>query len=892
VALQPGQMLSHYRLAQKIGEGGMGEVWRATDTTLDRSVAIKILPDTLSQDGQLLARFEREAKLLASLNHPNIAVIHGLHHSGTTHFLAMELVAGEDLAHRIRRGALPVEEVTRLARQVAEAVEAAHEQGVIHRDLKPANIMVSNDAAVKVLDFGLAKSLESHGGSAGAPSMSPTLTGAATRAGLILGTAAYMSPEQARGRAVDRRTDIWAFGCVLYEMLAGRPVFPEETISDTLAAVLKTDPDWSALPSGTPDALRRLAQRCLIKDPRQRLRDIGEARVLLEELERNTGEATVAPAASSPSPSTIRRLRPATAFPWVVAILGVAVAAGLAGWSLKPAPAGLPLRKFRLPNDSESHAGSGPQRVLLGIQTVSPDGKRVAYAAEGGIWIRDLSRLDPRLLASASEAAGIFWSPDSAWVGYFSERKLWKVPAAGGTPITVCPLEVPADESEGGAWLEDGRIVFAIGSGGLFEVPASGGDPSTLLPVGPDESDFHDAAPLPGGKGVLFAVHRKKGRDTVAIYAAGKRKDVLRAEGQVLDDPTFSPSGHILYSQRPRNRGIWALPFSLAKLEATGKPFLVASDAMSPSVSRDGTLVYWDGVENRISQLAWIDRTGREIGTVGHPQQMDPFPRLSPDSRRIAVSIVEGASSDIWIVDAVRGTQTRLTFDPTPELIPAWSPSGDRLIFTRGAAPSEFKLIDQVVDGTEAGEVLGSGAGASFAPDGKSIAFMSYDEKTWLDISVMPLSGERKPTPFLRLNGMEVAPQISPDGSLIAYQSDESGHDEIYLKKFPGGEGKWQVSVDGGDWPRWNGRGDRLYYVGRDNLMEVTVSTHPGVTLGTPVRLFTREPAQLYVPFGWPEGFDVTPDGQRFLLMKKVPQQSASGIAIVQNWYAEFLKKE
>ena len=885
MALQPGQMLSHYRLAEKIGEGGMGEVWRATDTTLDRSVAVKILPESLSEDGELLARFEREAKLLASLNHPNIAVIHGLHHAGTTHFLAMELVAGEDLAHRIRHGALPVAEAIRLGRQVAEAVEAAHEHGVIHRDLKPANIMISKEGAVKVLDFGLAKSLESDGGSGGAPSMSPTLTGAATRAGVILGTAAYMSPEQARGRAVDRRTDIWAFGCVLYEMLTGRPVFPEETISDTLAAVLKTDPDWSAFPKEAPAGLRRLVHRCLVKDPRQRLRDIGEARILLEDLARGTGEDRSESAAAVPAPGG-SRLRPGMVLLWTAVTIGVAAAAGLAGWSLKPAPAGPPVRKFRVATDSGSRAG-----IIQGELALSPDGQRVAYAAEGGIWIRDLASLDSRLLAPTGEAAGLFWSPDSAWVGYFSERKLWKAPAAGGTPLAVCPLRVPADESEGAAWLEDGRIVFATGAGGLFEVPAAGGEAVALLPVGPDESDFHDATPLPDGKGVVFTVHRKAGRDTLALYAAGKRRDLLREEGQVLDDAAYSPTGHILYSQYPSNRGVWALPFSLAKMEVTGKPFLVAADAMSPSVSRDGTLAYWEGVAGRLSQLIWVDRSGREIGTIGHPQQMDAFPRLSPDSRRIAVSVEEGETSDIWILDSIRGTQTRLTFDPVPEFVPSWSPSGERLIFSRGATPSNYMLILQAVDGTGSADVVGTGIGAGFSPDGKTIAYAKYDEKSWMDLYLTSLTGERKPTPFLVVGGMEIAPAISPDGTLLAYQSDESGRDEIYLKKFPSGEGKWQVSVNGGDWPRWNGRGDRLYYVERDNLMEVAVSARPAVSLGSPVRLFTREPAQVYVPFGWPEGYDVTPDGQRFLLLKRVPQQRASGIAIVQNWYAEFKKE-
>jgi len=886
--LQQGSMLSHYRLVEKIGEGGMGVVWKATDTTLDRTVAIKILPQALAGDGELLARFEREAKLLASLNHPNIAVIHGLHRAEGIHFLAMELVPGEDLSRRLSRGALPLNEALGVGRQVAEALEAAHEHGVIHRDLKPANIQLTPDGNAKVLDFGLAKSLEGESVS-GDPSMSPTLTSAGTRAGVILGTAAYMSPEQARGRAVDRRADIWAFGGVLYEMLTGRSAFAGETTSDTLAAVLKLEPDWTLLPRGTPGALRRLLGRCLTKDPKKRLRDIGEARVLIEEVQSGktdwqglTEEPGRAPGLGGMTVS--------------LGALVLALAAGYLGWRLKPSPGGPPLRKFEIAVEVDG-VPSTPDNA----PAISPDGSKIAYSAGGKLFIRELDQLAPRELATGEEWEALFWSPDGSWIGYQAGKRLWKIPAAGGQSSVLAVMGHGGGWSEGGAWQADGRILFNPG-GGLLEVSDQGGDPATILNPGKDESDFHDLSGLPSGRGVVFVVHRKAGFDTLAVRSVQGRKDILRQEGQSLFCPVYSPSGHILYGRSPTNPGIWAVPFSLEKLAVTGEPFLVVPYGGNPSASSDGTLVFVPGSTPQSTELVWLGRSGRIEGNLGPPRNQGPNPVLSPDGGRVALTILDGQgeTSDIWIQDLARNTQTRFTTDPKSDSFPTWSPSGDKLVYTNGKGPPDWVLMMKAADGTGEAETLVPGFGAGFSPSGQFLAFTARGEETGIDLWYLAMGGERKPVPFLVTPAREMAPQISPDGNFLAYQSDESGRDEVYIKQFPGGKGKWQVSVNGGLCPRWARTGGWLYYAEETAIMEVPVATRPLLRLGVPNRLFTRPPLHASIAFGWlasiafgwPGGFDVTADGKRFLVTRDTEQGGRpAGITVVENWFAEFERK-
>jgi len=888
-----GQTISHYRVTAKIGAGGMGEVYSAIDTKLNREVAIKILPAAFASDHDRMARFDREARVLASLHHPNIASIFGIEESNGIRCLILELVKGETLSERIAAGPLPVEEALRIAVQIAEAIEAAHERGIVHRDLKPANVKLTRDGAVKVLDFGLAKALEDEL-APGDLAQSPTLSAAASRAGVILGTAAYMSPEQAKGKAVDRRTDIWSFGIVLFEMLTRKQLFAGETVSDILAAVIMGKIEWGALPASTPPGIRELLARCLRRDPRSRLRDIGDARVAIEEVLTGT-EPIAVPVPAAARGGRWGRTRVGIGF------LAVAALACLLGWMLKPAGRDLPLRKFEIPlADANTSLGAGTTLAL------SPDGARLAYTSEGQLWLRELNRLEPRALLGTEGAAAPFWSPDGAWLAFGTASRLLKMPATGGEPSVLCGLaSANFNPSSGGAWGRDGKIVFCVGDGGLFQVSAQGGDPlSVLEPEKEKEVDFHNVTGLPDGKGYLFVVHRKQGYDTIDLFARGKRKTVIQLEGQSVAFPSYSPTGHILYHRTPVNPGVWALPFSLARLEAAGQPFLVVPEGHLPSSSGEGTIAFLRGARSGLAQLVWVNREGLLEGTIGQPEELDPFPELSPDGIRVAIPINHNETSDIWIHDAVRGTKTRLTFSDLRDVRPAWSPSGDRIYFAEFARSDSFTVMERVADGSGDARALTSGFEASVSPDGRFLVFDRFGVNGTVDLWYLALldgeAGEQpgEPVRFLATPAFEFWPRVSPDGRYLAYVSNESGRPEVYIRRFPSGGGKWQVSVSGGHWPRWSQRGDELFYVEGDKMIAVPVETEPTLVLGQAQVLFTREPSGIRLPFGWADGYDVTADGRRFVVVRSAEKTGERnvdrkpGITLVQNWFAEFRGKQ
>ncbi|HVS01733.1 MAG TPA: protein kinase, partial [Thermoanaerobaculia bacterium] len=597
-----GTRLAHFEITAKLGEGGMGEVWRAQDTRLGRQVAIKVLPERFVADPDRLARFEREARVLASLSHRNVAGIHEVGEEAGRHYLVMELVEGETLAERIARGRLPPEEALPIALAIAEALEAAHARGIVHRDLKPANVKIEPGGRVKVLDFGLAKALEPAPGTPGATGLahSPTLTYQATQAGVLMGTAAYMSPEQARGQESDRRVDIWALGVVLFEMLTGRMAFPGDTISDTLASVLKTETDWKQLPPEVHPEIRRLLERCLEKDPDRRLHDIADARIVLADAVAGRLEEPVVLAAGAEA-SASRSW-------WVVAAAAAvagAAAAALAMWLARPPDPSPPLRKLELPV-----AGAGELAASRVGPAISPDGRWVAYGSQGRLWLRDLEGVESLEVPGGEGAERPFWSPDSRWLAFGVGDRLVKFPIGGAGSVVVAKLPSSMSTVGGGGWMPAGRIVFATGDKGLFEVSEKGGDPRPLLEPGEGEQDFHNVAPLPDGRGVIFVVHRGEGIDTLELFAEGKRKQLLRLPGETLYTPVYSPSGHVLYERATTVPGVWALPFSLDDLEVTGEPFLVAANASVPAAARDGTLVYVRGSSAALSRLAWVDRSG------------------------------------------------------------------------------------------------------------------------------------------------------------------------------------------------------------------------------------------------------------------------------------------
>jgi serine/threonine-protein kinase len=896
-----GAMLSHYRLTEKIGEGGMGVVWRATDTTLDREVAVKILPEIFSEDPERLARFDREAKLLASLNHPSIAVIHGLHHAEGVHFLAMELVQGEDLAQRLQRGALPVEEAVGAAKQVAEALEAAHESGVIHRDLKPANIQITPDGKIKVLDFGLAKAFDTESTS-GSPSMSPTMTSAGTRAGMILGTAAYMSPEQARGKPVDRRADIWAFGCVLYEMLTGKQAFGGETISDSLASVLKSEPDWKAVPKEVPGPLNRLLRACLQKDPKRRLQAIGDARVVLEELQSGQAlETEPAAVAIAPQerPPVLRLL------PWLLLALAL-VATPFMARIFSPAVPTAQKDSTRLNVDLSSP--NGLMGELGSSVVLSPDGRTLAYVAEHGnvrqLFVRRLDQLEGTPLAGTEDAYSPFFSPDGEWIGFFAANKLRKVQVSGGSPLTLGEIG-SGEQARGGTWGRGGSIVFTPQyESGLFRVSDTGGkaEPLTKLDSARKERSHRWPVFLPDGKHVLFAVQLAgqrydQGEIDVVSLESGERKNLY--QGGAF--PRYAASGHLLFV---RNEALFAIPFDAGKLEISGSPRSVvdslatlagdqeAGDGSAQfDVSESGSLAYRSGALGQSAlSMVWVDRSG--VASPVTPEKLGyNHAAVSPDGKRIAVSISGAGGTDIWIYEIERGVLTRFTFNGAGNSMPVWTPDGQWIAFTSLGDKGVPNLFRKRADGAGDMEHLVESPLAQYAqswtPDGKILAFFERDPDSSWDLAVHQPGAKAPNTTFLKTPAIEGFPNFSPDGRWLAYMSDESGRFEVYVRPFPGPGGKWQISSQGGVYPRWSRAGGELFYRNGNALLAVTNKAEgESFRAEKPRELFRGSFAQ----YGFTAGYDTTPDGKRFVMF--LPEGDEASMArthviLVFNWLDE-----
>jgi eukaryotic-like serine/threonine-protein kinase len=846
----------------------MGEVYRARDGKLNRDVAIKVLPEALAKDPDRLARFQREAQLLASLNHPHIAAIYGLEKSGDVESLILELVGGETLAERIARGPVPLDEALVIARQIADALESAHEKGIVHRDLKPANVKVTPEGQVKVLDFGLAKALT---GDASSPDVthSPTITAAATQAGVVIGTAAYMSPEQARGKAVDKRADIWAFGAVLYEMLTGRKAFEGETVSDVLASVLRADVDFSKLPPDTPTAVRGVLRRCLDRDPKHRLRDIGDARIALEDLA-SSGSGVLAAAEPGAAPA------PRRVWPWVAAAVAALLGVAAGRFALSPRPT--PARPVRFQIDAPA----------VSTAAISPDGRKLAIASHGRLLVRDLEGLELREIAGTDDAMRPFWSPDSQTIAYGAKGKLWKVSAEGGTPSVICELKGGLwDQDAGGAWLADGRIVFSDGNTALFQVSAQGGDPVVVLKPDPkQELHFHAASPLPDGKGFVFAVHRAgegTGNDTIAVWSAGKPRYVLEAAGQAVEDPVYSPTGHLLFERSPTNSGVWALPFSLSSLQPTGQPFLVSAGTRNPSVSSDGTLVVLPPRQERPVNLVWTDAEGKVVSRVGEPALRERSAVISPDGKRVAVAEAVDDKLDVWIYDVEHGTRTRLTNEGEVGT-PNWFPDGRSVVVdSRSGVRRAGSVLKRVLaDGSGRAEEIGPGNGGAVSGDGH-LFYGVTDQEGWHLWYRSLTDPKEKPAPFLPQAYYSIQPAPSRDGRFVAYMATtDANNAEIYVRRFPPSEGVWQVSTSGGSSPRWSADG-RLFFARGPEIYEVSVTADPDVRVSPPKLVFKRTaPAGGRVP----PAFDVAPDGKHFLVYELAGQAPDDRMTVTLNWFA------
>lgn len=876
--------LAHYDIVVPIGAGGMGEVYRARDAKLGRDVALKLLPEHFARDADRLSRFEREARLLASLNHPRIAAIYGLEQDGQHRFLVLELVEGEDLSKRIARGPIPLDDALAVAQQVCEALEAAHEAGVVHRDLKPSNVVVTPNGSVKVLDFGLAKALDPATNSSNL-TQSPTILGSSpTLQGVILGTAAYMSPEQARGKLVDKRADIFAFGCVLFEMLSGKQTFSGETVSDTLAAVLRSEPDWSALPKGTPRAIDRLLRRCLEKDPKRRLRDIGEATLVIDDV--LSGRAPDEPPAGTSAPAKRGLSVRAVAVIVAVAAIAAAMASVFAMRMWSPPEEARAVRKMQIVVAGEDSLGAATDPCI------SPDGLRIAYHCGGSVWIRALDDLTPRRIAESATDVAPFWSPDGAFLGFATLDKLWKVPAAGGEPTPVCEAPANFGGGAGASWGSDEKIVFSSGSSGIYEVAASGGDAREIQPIDPAmEQDFHTPVSLPGGKGLLVVQHRARfGPDTILLIANGQRKPFLTLEGQNIWSLNYSPTGHILYTRLPDNPGLWALPFSLASLEVTGEPFLIAPQSSAGSASRDGTLAYQPSLSGDRSRISWISADGKTVTPATDVLNNVNSFALSPDGKRLVVSLREGSARDLWVMDLERNTRTKLTFVGNYNLQPLWSPDGTQVIF-RDQAENTIYVVP--ADGTsDRRRIVKPASFATFTPDMRWVVYSApHGEDKQLDLFMRRFDDtDTTTTALLQASGQQRYATISPDGKLLAYSSNESGSNQIYLTTFPTPTGKWQVSVTESTWPVWTQSSDRLFFCSDDAIQYVEVDEGPPIRLGTPTDVVDVHKARIEL---W--GFrklDVAPDGTRVLVVQTViDEDRLNGIVVTENWLEEFSKR-
>jgi len=880
MALSAGDRLGPYEVVAKIGEGGMGEVYRARDTQLERDVAVKVLPEAFTADRTRLLRFEREAKALASLNHSHIAHIYGVVEAHGQRALVLEFVDGPTLADLVAAGPIPLRESLDIARQIAEALEAAHEAGVIHRDLKPANIKVRPDGTVKILDFGLAKAIEStRGGESRAPTLGSTAV-AGTQVGMIVGTVAYMSPEQAHGRSVDKRTDVWAFGAVLFEMLTGTRAFKGDDLTDTIAAVIRGDPDWSALPSDVPLLVRRLLARCLAKDRRNRIHDIADARIEIV-------DALVAPPETAGAHGGAHPSRWQLGLPWAVAAAAMIAAIGI-WWGTEQPPLQRPIRlTVSLPDGQEL-----PPEWVNPLD-VSRDGQFVVYAArpregEGSrLFVRAIGAFGARSIDGTDGAEAPFFSPDGDWIGFFANGALWKVPRSGGRPFKICDVQM---FFPGATWGEGDVIIFVDQRFGLFRVSANGGAPEQLTRPDAAAGEVRHLAPqrLPGGRRLLFTVMT----DTQPFAAvlsldSSESRPLVRNAGAAR----YLESGHLLYFQ---SGSLVVAAFDPETLEVRGSPIPIQEQvSYHPTlgvarfaVSATGTLVYapadaWAGD----TTMVWVDRTGA-VQPLGAAPADFSYPRISPDGRQIAVSI----TPHLWLYDADRGTGLPLTTSGI-NVEPVWTPDGARVTFSRTTPGTYFDLYNIPADRSGPPELLlqreGRQLPTSWSPDGRTLAFYERTDSGEMDIWM--LEGTRARA-LLAENHIEHSPVLSPDGPWLAYVSFETGTAEVHVRPYPGPGRARIASIKGGTQPLWSRNGRELFYRSGDVLMAVAVESRGSeLALGTPTPLFQGRFD--YGP-GGSDGdggglnYDVTPDGARFVMLQ-LPEARSSQIHVVTDWFSE-----
>jgi eukaryotic-like serine/threonine-protein kinase len=886
--LLTGSQLGPYHIVAPLGAGGMGEVYRANDSRLRREVAIKVVPQATAGDADRMARFAREAQFLAALNHPNIASIYGFEESATMHALVMELVEGPTLADRIAQCPIPIEDALLITRQITEALEYAHERGIIHRDLKPANIKIKPDGTVKVLDFGLAKALSDDSITTDI-SNSPTLTAAATKAGLILGTAAYMAPEQARGKTVDRRADIWSFGVVFFEMLTGKMAFQGETVSDTLAAVIRGEPGWADMPANVPLAIQQLIRRCLDKEARQRLQSIGEARIVIENVAegRVTSMIGVASEASVEDPPRENRRLKILAGGALAALL---VAGGflLANFLHRGAPHDAPAIRFAIAPPPGTSLSSLAQRTLA----ISADGLRIAISASSSdgprLYLRELNSASSVPVPGSEGATNPIFSPDGKWLAFFAGGKLKKVSLDGGMPLTIADAVV---DPQGVSWGADHNIYYSPSlTSGILRVNENGGTPQAAAKLQSDKAELGHIAPLilPGEKTLLFTVlSAGNSVDDGSLVAenitSGERTGVI-AKGF---DAHFFPPNHLLYV---RAGTLMAVEFDPSKLVASGSPVPVVQDVVMHAgsgsaqydISRSGTLIYVNGGKQA---------TENSLVLAEHDAKPQPFPvksniyespRFSPDGKMLALT-VRLPDPDIWVYDLERGALRRVTFAPGVDELPVWSPDGKRIAFASNGRQQAFMIP---VDGSGQEEPLMKNEGhfhlQSWSPDGKLIAYERLGSSGQYEIWMLPLEGDRKPYPYLVSQFRVNQPAFSIDGKWLAYTSNESGRAEVYVQRFPGPGEKVQVSTDGGSNAVWSRDGKQLVYENAGTLWATEVMVSP-FRVGKSRVLYQGD---IWNDAAGPN-YTLAPGGKRIVVVERIKDPDGGNVNVVLNWNQE-----
>ncbi|MEX2270553.1 MAG: protein kinase [Vicinamibacterales bacterium] len=886
--LTPGTRVGSYEITASIGAGGMGEVYRARDSKLKRDVAIKVLPEDVANDRERLARFQREAEVLAALNHPNIAHIHGLEEANGTTALVMELVEGDDLAERLRRGPMALDEALPIAKQIAEALEAAHEQGIIHRDLKPANVKVRSDGTVKVLDFGLAKALSQDlkSSSPQALANSPTITSPAmTARGMILGTAAYMSPEQAKGKPVDKRADIWAFGCVLYEMLTGKRAFKGDDVTEIITSVMRDTPDWQALPFETPSAIRTLLRRCIEKDPRKRAPHMAIARMEIDDAMTSTGELVHSSAAAPQKRSAWHVALP-------IALTVIALGAGWAGsryFSSAPPPA-TPIR-FQIEGPLSAEFS---QRVTAFL-AVAPDGRSVAYVGQprgrpGHVWVHSFNDGSAREFENTAGVTTLFWSPDSKYIAFQTPGQLKRLDVTSGTVQVIAATGNGAN----GTWATDGTILFADVT--IKRVPASGGQPESVTTIDTTKGDLRHARPsfLPDGRRFVFtAMNAELGRSTLQLGELGST--TTRVLDEIASGADYVNPGYLVFA---RDAKLMARPFDATGGQWTGDAIVIADAVRTVSLGTAAFSASIDGViaydsSNLFGQdvnLEWVARDGRPTGTVaqlpgGHTMA------LAVDDTSVALETSSGSTGNaVWIHDGARGTRTRLTFEQGAQGHPVWSPEGRRLVYFDGQPGSMTRLLIKVVNGTRDAEpLLGpndqtptSKQPTDWSRDGRYIVYEEQSRGRGFELKYVDLNGDRTPKVAVSTPFSERLGQLSPDGRLIAFESNETGEPQIYVATFPDASMRWTISSRGGVKPRWSYNGRELVFLDLVGMLQsVGINLSGGFRASVPVPLFPLNGVDT-------DGYNyaISRDATRLLVMRPSQKGPPPRISVIMNWPA------